>query len=49
MLAIIRCTIFVWPVTVKNIKIMIYTNIILPVVLYWYENWSLILTEEPRL
>jgi len=30
----------------KNIKIQIYRNIILPVVLYGCETWSLILREE---
>ena len=30
----------------KNLKIKIYRNIILPVVLYGCENWSLILREE---
>jgi hypothetical protein len=33
----------------KNIKIRIYKTIILPVVLYGYETWSLILWEEHRL
>jgi hypothetical protein len=33
----------------KNLKIKIYRNIILPVVLYRCENWSLILREERRL
>jgi hypothetical protein len=33
----------------KNIKIRIYKTIILPVVLYGCENWSLILKEEHRL
>ena len=33
----------------KNIKIKIYRNIILSVVLYGCENWSLILREERRL
>ena len=33
----------------KNLKIKIYRNIILPVVLYWCENWSLMLREERRL
>jgi hypothetical protein len=32
----------------KNIKIRIYTTIILPVVLYTYETWFLTLREEPR-
>jgi hypothetical protein len=30
----------------KNVKIRIYKTIILPVVLYRYETWSLILREE---
>jgi len=33
----------------KNLKIKTYTNIILPVVLYGCENWSLILREERTL
>src|SRR5215510_2099136 len=33
----------------KNLKIKIYRNIILPVVLYECENWSLTLREEHRL
>jgi hypothetical protein len=33
----------------KNIKIRIYKTIILPVVLYGCETWSLILSEEHRL
>jgi hypothetical protein len=33
----------------KNLKIRIYRNIILPVVLYGCEAWSLILREESRL
>jgi hypothetical protein len=33
----------------KNLKIGIYTTIILPVVLYGYETWSLTLREEHRL
>jgi hypothetical protein len=33
----------------KNIKIKIYRTIILPVVLYGCETWSLILGEERRL
>jgi hypothetical protein len=33
----------------KNIKIIIYKNIILPVVLYGCETWSLTLWEEHRL
>jgi hypothetical protein len=33
----------------KNVKIKIYRNIILPVVLYGCESWSLTLREESRL
>jgi hypothetical protein len=33
----------------RNIKVKIYETIILPVVLYGYETWSLILREEHRL
>ena len=33
----------------KNLKIKIYKTIILPVVLYWCETWSLTLREESRL
>ena len=33
----------------KNIKSKIYRTIILPVVSYWCENWSLTLREERRL
>jgi hypothetical protein len=33
----------------KNIKIRIYKTIILPVVMYGYEKWSLTLWEEHRL
>jgi hypothetical protein len=33
----------------KNLKIRIYKTIILPVVLYGCETWSLILREEHRL
>jgi len=33
----------------KNLKIKIYRNVILPVVLYGCETWSLILREEHRL
>jgi hypothetical protein len=32
-----------------NIEIKIYRNIILPVVLYGYETWSMTLSEEDRL
>jgi hypothetical protein len=30
----------------KNVKIRIYETIVLPVVLYWCETWSLTLREE---
>jgi len=33
----------------KNLKIEIYRTIILPVVLYWCETWSLKLWEERKL
>jgi len=33
----------------KNLKIKIYRTIILPVVLYGRETWSLTLREKPRL
>ena len=33
----------------KNLKIKIYRTIILPVVLYGHENWSLTLREERRM
>jgi hypothetical protein len=33
----------------ENIKIKIYRTIISPVVLYWWETWSLTLREERRL
>jgi hypothetical protein len=33
----------------KNINIIIYKNIVLPVVLYWCETWSLTVREEHKL
>jgi hypothetical protein len=33
----------------KSIKIRVYRTVILPVVLYGYETWSLTLREEQRL
>jgi hypothetical protein len=33
----------------RNLKVKIYKTMILPVVLYWHETWSLALTEEHRL
>ena len=49
MLAIIRCRILSSSLLSKNIKIKIYRTIILPVVLYGCETWSLTLREERRL
>jgi hypothetical protein len=50
MFAIILCRIFCLPVYYpKNVKIKIYRTIILPVVLYGCESWSLTLREECRL
>jgi len=49
MLAIIRCRIFVFQFAIKNLKIKMYRTIILPVVLYGCETWSLTLREERRL
>ena len=40
---------FVFQFAIKNLKIKIYKTIILPVVLYGCETWSLILREERRL
>ena len=50
MLAIIRCRIFCLPGCYQKIlKIKIYRIIILPVVLYGCETWSLTLREERKL
>src|SRR5215510_9571400 len=49
MLAIIRCRILSSRLLSKNLKIKIYRTIILPVVLYGCETWSLTLKEEHRL
>jgi hypothetical protein len=50
MLAIIQSKIFCLPVSYqKNLKIKIYKTVILPVVLYECETWSLTLKEESRL
>jgi hypothetical protein len=50
MLAIIRSKIFCLPVSNKrNLKIKVYATVILPVVLYGCETWSLTLREENRL
>ena len=34
---------------VRNLKIKIYRTVILPVVLYWCETWSMTLREERKL
>jgi hypothetical protein len=50
MLAVIQCRIFCLAIYYpKNVKVKIYRAIILPVVLYGCENWSLTLREECRL
>jgi hypothetical protein len=49
MLAIILCRILFASLLPKNVKIKIYRTIILPVVLYGCEAWSLTLREECRL
>jgi hypothetical protein len=50
MLAIIQFKIFCHPVSYKkNLKIKIYKTVILPVLLYGCETWSLTLREEHRL
>jgi hypothetical protein len=50
MLTIIQTKIFCLPVSYqKNLKIKIYKTVILPVVLYGCETWSLTLREEHRL
>jgi hypothetical protein len=40
---------FVFPSDIKKLKIKIYTTVILPVVLYGCETWSLTLREDHRL
>jgi hypothetical protein len=40
---------FVFSPVVQNVKVKIYKTIILPVVLYGCETWSLTLREEHRL
>jgi hypothetical protein len=50
MLTIIQSKIFYLPASYKkNLKIKIYKTVILPIVLYWCETWSLNLREEHRL
>jgi hypothetical protein len=46
MLAIIRCRIFIFQFAIQKVT---YQDIILPVVLYGCETWSLTLREERRL
>jgi hypothetical protein len=40
---------FVLSPAVNNVKVRKYKTIILPVVLYWPETWSLALREEHKL
>jgi len=49
MLALIEYIIFCLPISYKKLKIKINTVVILPVVLYGCETWSLTLEEEHRL
>jgi len=49
MLAIIQCRIFFFQFAIQKIKIKINRTIILPVVLFGCESWSLTLSEEHRL
>jgi hypothetical protein len=49
MLAINRFRIFFFQIAIQKLKIKIYRTIILPVVLYGCEAWSLTLREERRL
>ena len=50
MLTIIRCRVFCLPGCYpKNLKIKIYRTIILPVVLYGCETWSLTLRKDRKL
>jgi hypothetical protein len=49
MLDIISPKSFVFSSHIKNIKIKMYKTVILPVVLYGCETWSLTLGEEHRL
>jgi hypothetical protein len=49
MFAIIQSRIFCLPVLYKKLKIKIHKTVILPVVLYGCETWSLTLGEDHRL
>jgi hypothetical protein len=49
MLAIIRFRIFVFQFAIQHLKIKVYKTIILPVLLYGCETWSLKMRDELRL
>jgi hypothetical protein len=49
MLAIIRSSLLSSLLLSRNVKVKIYKSIILPVVLYGCETWSLTFREEHRL
>jgi hypothetical protein len=49
MVSIIQSKIFCLPISYKKLKIKIYKNVLLPVVLYGCETWSVTLREEHRL
>jgi hypothetical protein len=49
MLALIQSKIFCLPVSYQKLNIKIYKTVILPVLLYGCENWSLTLREDHRL
>jgi hypothetical protein len=49
MLAVIQSRIFCLPISHKKLRVKIYRNVILSVVLYGCETWSLALREEHRL
>ena len=40
---------FVFQFAIQKLKLKMYRTIILPIVLYWCETWSLTLREERRL
>jgi hypothetical protein len=48
MLVTVQSKIFCLPVSYKKLKIKIHRTVILPVVLYGRETWSLTLREEHR-
>jgi hypothetical protein len=49
MFVIIQSNILCIPVSCKNLNIKIYKTVIMPVILYGCETWSLTLREEHRL